>query len=1273
LSSVVGRGPLIHRVLAGALIALGYVILVGWITRQAWILQPFPQMTAMVASVALCFVLTGIALLGAGGGGEGDVFRRAVVRTLAVVLIAIPSLILIQTPFSIPQLFDWTQLHAWLDDGNPWPGRMAPNSCLAFILEGVVLFLFTRPNLDLGNRAIPIALLVLSLIGGTGLVGYWLDTDLVFSRLHLRMALPTSLGILAMAACSWGIWRQRVSPQPAQPVDRIVGTSAVILVGMALTAGLSGFAILEAQTRSANTDLLEQALHARVAMFEEVTREARADGASLAKLPGLIEAPHKPSAHASASARADLAREKIAAVLRNAVADGFRAMTVTSATGEQLAQQGLPVAVSRIVVPLDDTASDRSNNKPDASKPEGATHAWLLWDNGLVLRTTAPIRASSGSILGAVTAERALPGLTAHLNDVGGFGKTAEVFLCAAGAGRMQCFTNPQGADAYVPNLATAHGRASPMALALTGASGTITALDERDHEVIAAYAPIASGRMGIVIKQDTAEIYAPIRDRLLWMIPIMAALVGLGLLLLRAKVRPLAIRLANSELANREAHDEIAAIVRGIADGLITVDESSCIVSANPAAERIFGYASADLIGRDFNELLPVEFRAARSGGLRRYITDGTKRVVDVNVALVGLRSDGSQFPIELSVDAIRQSGGYRYVGIVRDATAREKAGQALMFEKERLRVTLHSIGDAVITTDTRGVITYLNPVAEHLTGWLSAEAIGQRIDAVYAIVHAAFGDKAPSPVDFVLTTGAIGGMSGDTILMRHDGTRVDVEDSASPIRDGSGTIVGVVLVFHDATQARRLTGHINHQATHDALTDLMNRREFERQLAATLAGDGPQNHGHILLFIDLDQFKIVNDTAGHAAGDKLLKQVAGLLKSCLRSSDQLARMGGDEFAVLLRDCPSESGMRVAESLRQVVADIRFDWDGALFRIGASIGLVHFEAGASQAQVLSEADGACYLAKDKGRNRIYVHHAGAEDVVRRSGELNWTSRIHAALAEDRFVLFAQKIAPVIGTRNKEMHYEMLVRMLDEHGELVPPMAFIPAAERYGLMPSIDRWAVANALKSLSIARARGAKDLLFSINLSGTTLGDDGFVEYVEDQLRIFKVPHEKVCFEITETAAISNLIQAGRFIDRLKQKGCMFSLDDFGTGMSSFTYLKHLPLDFLKIDGSFVRNICKDEVDSSMVDAINRVGHVMGIKTIAEFVEDDAILQRLRFIGVDFAQGYGIEAPRPLSSIIPSANGASGGKLDPATGIDVPSERPRIVHSTSSRWNAR
>ena len=1245
-----GRGPLVQRVLAGALIALGYFVLVGWITRQAWILQPLPHMNAMVASAGLCFTLAGSALLGI---GSPDRFRRTISRILGITLIAIPAVILVQSLLPMSQWFDWTELQDWLADGNPWPGRMAANTCVGFMLEGAILVGLSKQQLDDGDRRIPRAALALAVIGVTGLLGYWLATNLVFSWVHLRMGVTTACGMLAMAASSWEAWKQRVAPQLVEPADRIVGVSAVILIVMALTAGMTGFAMLEAQTRIANTRLLVQSLRTRASLFDETMRDARNAGESLAKLPGLIDETRRSSA-----AHGGISGDRLPTILSEAVATGFRAITITTASGKQLARQGMATDSAQIVVPLDTAASGSQSS--------------LSWDNGLVVRTRSEMHGSTGQLVGFVTAERALPDLTAHLYDIEGFGKTGEVSLCGkADVGSTLCFPDQRDPGAHRSSIAATHGHASPMALAMGSQFGTMTGPDDRNHEAIAAYSPLAGGRLGIVVKQDTAEMYASIRDRLLWMIPILAALVAFGLLLLRSKVHPLVLRLAGSELANREAHEEIAAIVGGIADALITVDASSRILSANPAAERMFGYAADGLLGRDFNELLPVEFRAARAGGLQRYITDGSRPVVGLSVALIGLRSDGTEFPIELSVDAIKQSDGYRYVGVVRDATTREKAGQALLLEKERLRVTLHSIGDAVITTDIRGMITYLNPVAEHLTGWRSAEAVGHRIDQAYAIVHAAFGDTAPSPVDFVLTTGAIGGMSGDTVLVRPDGSRVDVEHSASPIRDGDGKIVGVVLVFHDATQARRLTGHINHQASHDALTDLMNRREFERQLAATLAGDGPQGQGHVLLFIDLDQFKIVNDTAGHAAGDKLLKQVAGLLKSCLRSSDQLARMGGDEFAVLLRDCPIDPGMRIAESLRQIVADIRFDWDGALFRIGASIGLVHFEAGASQAQVLSEADSACYLAKDKGRNRVYVHHAGAEDVVRRSGELNWTSRIHAALADDRFILFAQKIVAVSGSRNKESHYELLVRMLDEHGELVPPMAFIPAAERYGLMPAIDRWAVAHAFESLATARARGAKDLMFSINLSGATLGDDGFVEYVEDQFRASQVPFDKVCFEITETAAITNLIQAGRFIERLRRHGCKFSLDDFGTGMSSFTYLKHLPLDFLKIDGSFVRNIVKDEIDASMVDAINRVGHVMGIKTVAESVEDDAILQRLRFIGVDFAQGYGIEVPRPLSSIIPPP-GTSAGETDPAIRVESPAQQARI-HGSGTRWNAR
>jgi len=1066
-----------------------------------------------------------------------------------------------------------------------------------------------------------------------------------------QRALPTIVGMLVMAAGVWIVWkwRQHDGRRPIAPVDRIVSASAAILIAVALTAGTSGFVMLETQTQAANTHLLEQTARTRAAIFDDTIRNARDEAAALSQLPGLADARRK--SHGEPT--------KSAIVLRDATTGSFRAATVVSPSGETIARQGKPVASSPIAVPVGD-----------------GDDATLLWDGGLVVCTRNEIVSPDDEVAGYLVADRALPALTARLNDDSGIGRTGDALLCARiAAGQARCL--PHASNRGFENVAIdPASKASALALAFGLKRGTLIATDARGVETIAAYAPLLSGRLALVVQQDTSEIFAPIRARLLLMVGILAALIGCGLMLLRARVRPLAARIVSSELAAREALDEVAAIVGSVADGLVTADLSSRILTANPAAERMFGYPAGGLVGRDFNDLLPKEFHAPKAGGLDIYVRGEGRRgevgqSAGQSIELVGRRNDGSEFPIELSMETIERADGRRYVAVIRDATARQKAGKALLLEKERLRVTLHSIGDAVISTDTHGLINFMNPVAEQLTGWKNGEAIGQPIESVYAVVRAEFGDKAANPVDFVLSTGAVGGMDDDTVLVRRDGTRVDIEDSASAIRDGDGRIVGVVLVFRDATQSRRLSGHIHHQATHDALTDLANRREFEKQLTATLKGEGPQTHGHVLMFIDLDQFKIVNDTAGHAAGDKLLKQVAGLLRSRLRGSDLLARMGGDEFAVLLRDCPMEPGNRIAESLRHVVAEIRFDWEGTIFRIGASIGVVHFEAGAAITQLLSEADSACYLAKEQGRNRVYVHHAENEDVMRRSGELNWTSRIHAALADNRFVLYAQKIVPIAGSRSKELHYELLVRMKDEQGELVPPMAFIPAAERYGLMPAIDRWVVSHAFESLAMARSRGAWDTMFSINLSGATLGDNGFADFVEDQFRLHDVPPDRICFEVTETAAITNLIQAGRLIERLKIQGCKFSLDDFGAGMSSFTYLKNLSIDFLKIDGSFVRNIMKDEVDASMADAINRVGHVMGIKTVAEFVEDDAILQRLRFIGVDYAQGYAIEVPCPLASIIPPARPTNG--IGPARRFE-PQGAPMSAKSVAaSRWNAR
>jgi diguanylate cyclase (GGDEF)-like protein len=424
---------------------------------------------------------------------------------------------------------------------------------------------------------------------------------------------------------------------------------------------------------------------------------------------------------------------------------------------------------------------------------------------------------------------------------------------------------------------------------------------------------------------------------------------------------------------------------------------------------------------------------------------------------------------------------------------------------------------------------------------------------------------------------------------------------------------------------------------ASHDPLTSLVNRLEFEKRLALALHTAVSQERQHIVMYLDLDQFKIVNDTCGHAAGDQLLRQVGALLKEQVREGDSLARLGGDEFGVLLENCPMQEAIGIADKLRQCIADFRFVSEGKAFSIGASVGVVQVADGMlSLTDILSAADAACYTAKEKGRNRVQFYRPHDSEVSMRRGELEWVPRLQRALEENRFVLYAQQIISIGGGSANPSHHELLVRMVDEHGKVIPPMAFIPAAERYSIMPMIDQWVVQNAFAAIS---SLGPDCGTYAINVSGTSIGDERMLEFVREQFRKYVMPPRSVCFEITETAAIANFDKAARFFGEMKSLGCLFSLDDFGAGMSSFGYLKHLPVDFIKIDGSFVKDVAHDPVAVAMVRAINDVGHVMGKKTIGEFVDGETVLGALRDIGVDFAQGNWISPPTPFPAKRPAA----------------------------------
>jgi diguanylate cyclase (GGDEF)-like protein/PAS domain S-box-containing protein len=585
----------------------------------------------------------------------------------------------------------------------------------------------------------------------------------------------------------------------------------------------------------------------------------------------------------------------------------------------------------------------------------------------------------------------------------------------------------------------------------------------------------------------------------------------------------------------------------------------------------------------------------------------------------------------------SVRNASGWavRMAGSVTDVTDRKQAEAQIFAEKERAQVTLASIADSVITTNVEGRVEYINPIAEALTGWKMREARGLPLSTVCSMMDEASRQPVPDPVARVLRENATVRVSSTVVLLRRDGLEIAVDQSAAPIRDRVGMITGVVLVLHDVRREREFATQLSFQATHDTLTGLINRREFEHRLDRALASAREEGRHHAMMYLDLDQFKVVNDTCGHGAGDEFMRQISVVLQERLREGDTLARLGGDEFGVLLENCQIEHAIRIADTLRQSIADFHFVVNQRTFAVGVSIGLVNMADGSlTLTEVLSAGDAACYMAKEKGRNRVQLYHPKDTELALRHGEMEWVGRIQDALTAGRFVLYTQRIVPVDATQKSTRMFELLVRMIDERGEIVPPMAFIPAAERYNLMPQIDRWVTRTALATMALRRLAIPQSETCIINLSGASIGDERFLDFIRAELIKTSAPKGSVCFEVTETAAIANLAKATRFITELKALGCLFSLDDFGSGMSSFGYLKHLPVDFLKIDGSFVRDMITDPIDNAMVEAINQIGHVMGKRTIAEYVEHEGILERLRKIGVDYAQGYGIAMPKPFGA---------------------------------------
>ncbi|MEY2683633.1 MAG: hypothetical protein RJA09_777 [Pseudomonadota bacterium] len=679
---------------------------------------------------------------------------------------------------------------------------------------------------------------------------------------------------------------------------------------------------------------------------------------------------------------------------------------------------------------------------------------------------------------------------------------------------------------------------------------------------------------------------------------------------------------------ALEQATNQTLAIVRDMRDGIVTFTRDGVLTSLNPGAEKLLGVGSAAALGQPFTRVLE-KAGSAQGIGLDKLCHAGAK--LELRMA----RAGGQRQYFEIAVNEHQMGGGQQFTGLVRDITERKQFETQLNRERDLAQVTLASIGDGVITTDEAGVIQYINPVAARLTGWPAHQAKGQLVSQVYRLQDENTRAMLPHPVREVLKRGEVMPRREHALLLRRDLDAVPVLDTAAPIRSREGFVIGAVLVFHDVTVTLNLARELSHQASHDALTGVPNRREFEKRLAELMARPRQNGDNHVVCYLDLDQFKVVNDTCGHVAGDELLRQVTQLIRTHLRAADTLARLGGDEFGLILQSCPLERAVQLADKVREAIADFRFGWEGKAFAIGVSVGLVTIDPSEHDiGTVLSWADAACYAAKEDGRNRVHVYEATDSALLEQQGQMQWVNRLQAALDQDRLRLYVMPIVPLHPSSTEQRHYEILVR-LEEDGKTILPGSFLPAAERYGLMPRIDQWVINNTLAWMGDRlRQKGQLDGVYCINLSGASLSDERFRQTLHATLENLHLPPGTLCFEITETAAVANLSKVVHFIKEVKQLGCLFALDDFGSGLSSFAYLKNLPVDFLKIDGSFIKDIENDPIDLAMVQAINAIGHVMGLKTIAEYVYNEATLQRVQDIGVDFGQGYLLGEPVPLAS---------------------------------------
>jgi diguanylate cyclase (GGDEF)-like protein/PAS domain S-box-containing protein len=659
-----------------------------------------------------------------------------------------------------------------------------------------------------------------------------------------------------------------------------------------------------------------------------------------------------------------------------------------------------------------------------------------------------------------------------------------------------------------------------------------------------------------------------------------------------------------------------------------IVIIHDEKILLANDSAASLVGLESAQLVGREIADLVKPAYRALfRKTVAKRLAGENAPRRIEMQL----INGNQTGLWVEAQSSNIEFHGHRAILTVARDVSHRKSLEVSLSRSKRQAQYTLESISEGVITTDNDGRIDYMNLAAEALTGTNRDDAAGHRVGELFSLVDDA--DRRPlgDPVERCLAMRRRVNMGRRAVMVSADGEQEhSVEITASPVRGPSNSISGTVVVFHDVSELRGLTRKMSYQATHDPLTGLVNRREFERRLDEAMDTAHADEAVHIVFYMDLDRFKAVNDTCGHQAGDNMLREVATLIKEQVRDSDFVGRLGGDEFGALLIGCPIEKARKIATDICNAVADYRFVWKDKIFNIGISIGLIEVSHTSGTLQdVMSAADSACYMAKQQGRGQVHVYSARDEAVARERGDIQWLRQLQTALHEDSFELAIQPIIAMSGKADSGPSVEVLIRLHDSQSRATNSAEFLRPAERYQMMPQIDRWVINASLAAISSGEIKLPAHRSCAINLSSQTLGDEAFLGFVVDSLDRSGVSPTSICFEVTEAAILSNIQHAQRFIEVLHGIGCEFSLDDFGSGLGSFSSLKHLPIDYLKIDGTYTRNLLSDLVNQEMVVAMIKLARTMQFRIVAEQVENQEDFDWLRDAGVDFVQGHFVEPP--------------------------------------------